>query len=85
MHQIQMLGLLDYDVASSIEVPFLPESTDYSPCSTEDIPISKAEADKFDMVVFAPKPGPQIFNPNRNSVASLSGLTIRSNERRNSH
>lgn len=86
MHQIQMLGLLDFDVASSIEVPFLHESTEYSPaCSTEDIPISKAEAEKFDVDVFAPKAGPQIFNPNRSSVASLGGLTIRSNERRNSH
>ncbi|KAF8225933.1 hypothetical protein L208DRAFT_1380438 [Tricholoma matsutake] len=86
MHQIQMLGLLDFDVASSIEVPSLPKSTDYSPaCSTEDIPISKAEVDKFDMVVFAPKPGPRNFNPNRDSVASLSGLTICSNERQNSH
>ncbi|KAF8230229.1 hypothetical protein L208DRAFT_1378581 [Tricholoma matsutake] len=86
MHQIQMLGLLDFDVASSIEVPSLPKSTNYSPaCSMEDIPISKAEADKFDMVIFAPKPGPQIFNPNCDSVASLSGLTICSNKRWNSH
>ncbi|KAF8230989.1 hypothetical protein L208DRAFT_1378316 [Tricholoma matsutake] len=70
----------------SIEVPSLPKSTDYSPaCSTEDIPISKAEADKFDMVIFAPKPGPRIFNPNCDSVASLSGLTICSNKRWNSH
>jgi DEP domain-containing protein 5 len=89
MHQIQMLGLLDFDVASSIEIPFLPEPVDgFSMLSADahvDVPISRAEADKFDMDIFAPKGGLQVPNPNRSSIVSLSNMTIRNTERRNSH
>lgn len=81
MHQIQMLGLLDFDVVSSIEIPFLPEPINVSPEVLGDVPISKEEADKFDMDIFAPKGGPQLPNTNRSSVTSLGGITIRNSER----
>jgi DEP domain-containing protein 5 len=89
MHQIQMLGLLDFDVASSIEIPYLPTPADHSLAPLEDArddaPISRAEADTFDMDIFLPKGGSQVPTLNRTSVASLGSVTIRNSERRNSH
>ncbi|TFK36407.1 hypothetical protein BDQ12DRAFT_736999 [Crucibulum laeve] len=61
MHEIQMLGLLEHDVLSSIEVPFLPDrKEDYpSVLPTQDTSnektLFKAAADKFDMDIFALK------------------------------
>ncbi|KAI0034036.1 hypothetical protein K488DRAFT_46416 [Vararia minispora EC-137] len=54
MHEIQMLGLLDHDVLSSIEVPFLPEhyGSLLSPVP-ESRDVAKAEADKFDNEIFS--------------------------------
>lgn len=48
MHEIQMLGLLEQDVLSSIEVPYMEklDGTDDSSFTT------KVEADKFDMDAF---------------------------------
>ncbi|KAF7298947.1 DEP domain-containing protein [Mycena indigotica] len=60
MHEIQMLGLLEHDVVSGIEVPFLPLSntTTGSPLWDGDSPpaITKPEADQFDLNIFALKP-----------------------------
>ncbi|KAJ7481036.1 hypothetical protein B0H11DRAFT_1230530 [Mycena galericulata] len=57
MHEIQMLGLLEHDVVSSIEVPFLAppiESSSSSPLlDGETAPPMKAEADQFDLDIFA--------------------------------
>ncbi|KAI4524487.1 hypothetical protein K525DRAFT_193828 [Schizophyllum commune Loenen D] len=50
MHEIQMLGLLEHDVTSSIEVPFLPENI---MMDGYDKPLSKEAADQFDLDVFA--------------------------------
>jgi DEP domain-containing protein 5 len=52
MHEIQMLGLLEQDVLSGIEIPFLPEweeSLIFSP----DGRMTKEEADKFDNDIFS--------------------------------
>ncbi|KAL1731284.1 hypothetical protein EV714DRAFT_209149 [Schizophyllum commune] len=53
MHEIQMLGLLEHDVTSSIEVPFLPENI---MMDGYDKPLSKEAADQFDLDVFALSP-----------------------------
>ncbi|KAJ7154183.1 hypothetical protein C8R46DRAFT_1297935 [Mycena filopes] len=59
MHEIQMLGLLEHDVVSSIEVPFLtpPSAVSASPVwDNETAAPSKADADQFDLDIFALKP-----------------------------
>ncbi|KAK7038281.1 DEP domain-containing protein [Favolaschia claudopus] len=63
MHEIQMLGLLEHDVISSIEVPFLPPHSQVeggnSPVWDGEAtwrPPTKAEADQFDLDIFALKP-----------------------------
>ncbi|KAF8899598.1 hypothetical protein CPB84DRAFT_1681083 [Gymnopilus junonius] len=57
MHEIQMLGLLEHDVLSSIEVPYMggttPAQSKLSTEPEESTGITKAEADKFDLGVFA--------------------------------
>lgn len=56
MHEIEMLGLLDHDVLPSIEVPYIPERPDanVSPLdSVNGAGITKADADKFDLDIFA--------------------------------
>ncbi|THH30963.1 hypothetical protein EUX98_g3210 [Antrodiella citrinella] len=75
MPEIEMLGLLDHDVLSSIELPFLPDLRDPSatpiPGSDTNIQLWKMEADKFDMDIFAVKPEPsKPAVTARNSVAS---------------
>lgn len=57
MHEIQMLGLLDHDVLSSIEVPLLPEHFDtvLGPTQEDDLDAYSSAADKFDMEIFALK------------------------------
>jgi len=56
MHEIQMLGLLEHDVLSSIEVPYLPDKIEL-PVAPLDIAASnattKAEADNFDLDTFS--------------------------------
>jgi hypothetical protein len=56
MHEIQMLGLLEHDVLSSIEVPYMDSpSTPTTEQTAEDKPnavVTKAEADKFDLDTF---------------------------------
>jgi hypothetical protein len=59
MREIQMLGLLEQDVLSSIEVPFLPEKSDAPVDPTEspvDGTLTKQDADKFDLDTFSPPP-----------------------------
>ncbi|KAI0053949.1 hypothetical protein FA95DRAFT_1600463 [Auriscalpium vulgare] len=57
MHEIQMLGLLDHDVLSSIEVPNLPEHYDSLLCPLQEndyekYVAAKKEADQFDTDIF---------------------------------
>ncbi|PFH48488.1 hypothetical protein AMATHDRAFT_149797 [Amanita thiersii Skay4041] len=78
MHQIQMLGLLEHDVLSSIEVPYLPSPTDSTPgVTTNAITLSQADANRFDLEIFALKRNLTNLNP--------MGLYRGSVERRNSH
>ncbi|KDR67969.1 hypothetical protein GALMADRAFT_79088 [Galerina marginata CBS 339.88] len=53
MHEIQMLGLLEHDVLSSIAVPYIAGNKPDQPESDESLAITKVEADKFDHDIFA--------------------------------
>lgn len=78
MHEIQMLGLLEHDVLSSIEVPFLPDYGD--PCVTpqrdnfnfENGTPSRSEADKADMDTFTFTKPTRPAHLNRHSFTSSS-------------
>ena len=54
MHEIQMMGLLEHDVLSSIEVPFLPDKTE-PPVTPLDanVTTTKSDADIFDLDTFS--------------------------------
>lgn len=71
-----MLGLLDHDVLSNIEIPFLPapEAMTSSFTSAESISraVSQEEADAFDVDVFAPIASDSPAVTSRNSVSSLT-------------
>lgn len=86
MHEIQMLGLLEADVLSSIEVPYLQvkSATDTTIMDGEEkAPLSKAEADKFDMDIFSlrtdyiapPSAKPQHPPPSRLAEKRNRGIT----------
>ncbi|KAJ3568302.1 hypothetical protein NP233_g5802 [Leucocoprinus birnbaumii] len=86
MHEIQMLGLLEADVLSSIEVPYLQvkSATDSTVMGEEDKALlSKAEADKFDMDIFSlrtnyvapPSAKPPSMSPSRLADKRNRGLT----------
>ena len=81
MHEIQMLGLLDHDVLSSIEVPYLPEqyASLLDPAhegNFEAFVAAKREADKFDTDIFEFKdPEVQALSSNRTSGVSITGAT----------
>ena len=56
MHEIQMMGLLEHDVLSSIEVPFLPDKTEPSVTPLDvaaNVATTKSEADFFDLDTFS--------------------------------
>ncbi|KAJ3889305.1 hypothetical protein GG344DRAFT_89506 [Lentinula edodes] len=53
MHEIQMLGLLEHDVLATIDVPFLNDRN--SPAIQPTVLPTKAEADAFDLDIFALK------------------------------
>ncbi|KAH9479659.1 Vacuolar membrane-associated protein IML1 [Psilocybe cubensis] len=85
MHEIQMLGLLEHDVLSSIEVPFMQHKSDPStgPAESEEtLNISKSEADQFDLNIFS-----LTTNYNTSSLlAPAGGVTPRpGNDKRGSH
>ncbi|KAL4252374.1 Vacuolar membrane-associated protein IML1 [Abortiporus biennis] len=88
MHEIEMLGLLDHDVLSSIELPFLPTFNASTGLSSQnastDGGMSKADADQFDMDIFTVKQdvGRPIIS--RNSVGSTgSGSLLSTSYRAN--
>ncbi|KAG6863860.1 hypothetical protein C0991_002582, partial [Blastosporella zonata] len=100
MGQIQMLGLLELDVLSSIEVPFLHEEGDNeassstptgeTPESDKDKAMSQEDADRFDMNIFALRPESKVLHISRDSIASTtsnSSLTMpfRRPEKHNPH
>lgn len=71
MREIQMLGLLEQDVLSSIEVPFLLEKSGVPVDPIESPPdgsLAKYDADKFDLDTFS-------LSPNHNTSALVSGTT----------
>ncbi|KAI9466089.1 hypothetical protein BJY52DRAFT_321839 [Lactarius psammicola] len=81
MHEIQMLGLLDHDVLSSIEVPYLPEQyaslLDHSREGNFEAFVSaKRDADKFDTDIFEFKDHEvKPLSSNRTSGVSIGGAT----------
>jgi hypothetical protein len=76
MHEIQMLGLLEHDVLSTIEVPFLPEFRDLSvtprDAFSEARPPSAAEAEQADLDLFASK---KVIRPAVSTRASFASST----------
>ncbi|TDL24891.1 hypothetical protein BD410DRAFT_801634 [Rickenella mellea] len=92
MHQIQMLGLLAHEVLASIQVPFLPDSSDYLPTPTDGHPLDREElakqnADNFDLERFALRKTPTLTAPpNRNTISpSVSTSLGHSSSLRSSH
>ncbi|KAI9446570.1 hypothetical protein H4582DRAFT_2069885 [Lactarius indigo] len=81
MHEIQMLGLLDHDVLSSIEVPYLPEQyaslLDHNREGNFDAFVSaKRDTDKFDTDIFEFKDHEmRPLSSNRTSGVSIGGAT----------
>jgi hypothetical protein len=92
MHSIQMLGLLEQDVLSSIEIPLLPERKEPSftlsrhGASQSLGPISKQEADEFDHSIFALKLDHKSTITTRSSSSSttIMASSYRSNSDRRS-
>ena len=86
MYEIRTLGLLDHDVLSSIEIPFLPKF--YSETMTTPVrerfgdSISKEDADKFDQDVFTLSRNVRPPVVTRNSYASSGSGTILSSSYR---
>lgn len=79
MHQIEMLGLLEHDVLASINVPFLPESSEAAKDQTgetseDQVRSRKQEAELFDHDRFSLTKSPPI-HLGRDSAPS-SGNTI---------
>lgn len=81
MHEIQMLGLLDHDVLSSIEVPYLPEQyaslLDHSRVGNFEAFVSaKRDAEKFDTDIFEFNDHEvRPLSSNRTSGVSIGGVT----------
>ncbi|KAH9005027.1 hypothetical protein EDB86DRAFT_1705902 [Lactarius hatsudake] len=80
MHEIQMLGLLDHDVLSSIEVPYLPEQyasllDDSRVGNFEAFVSAKRDAEKFDTDIFEFKENEvRPLSSNRTSGVSIGGV-----------
>ena len=74
MHEIQMLGLLEQDVLSSIEVPFLPEKSAI-PIEPTKFPtggsLTKYDADNFDIDTFTLSPNHTTSVPVGGAMSSL--------------
>ena len=86
MYEIRALGLLDHDVLSTIEIPYLPKF--YSQTMTTPVrehfedSISEEDAEKFDQDVFALSRNVRPFAVTRNSYASSGSGTIMSSSYR---
>ena len=86
MYEIRALGLLDHDVLSSIEIPYLPKF--YSKTMTTPVKehfedsISKEDAEKFDQDVFALSRNVRPPAVSRGSYASSGSGTILSSSYR---
>jgi len=79
MYEIRALGLLDHDVLSSIEIPYLPKfySESMTPVKENfEDSISKEDAEKFDQDVFALSRNIRPPAVSRNSYASSGSGTI---------
>ncbi|KAG2037378.1 hypothetical protein BDR03DRAFT_920145 [Suillus americanus] len=90
MHEIQMLGLLEHDVLSGIEVPYLPELRDpyatppRDSFSEDGRTPTQADADQADMDVFILKKESRPVTSTRNSYSSSAGGTIMASSYRSS-
>ncbi|KAJ7706855.1 hypothetical protein B0H17DRAFT_1001281 [Mycena rosella] len=85
MHEIQMLGLLEHDVVSSIEVPFLAPTFDSSNSPLwdgETAPPTKAEADQFDLDIFALRPESKLSTSRDSWFSPASASAQRTVEKR---
>ena len=86
MYEIRTLGLLDHDVLSSIEIPYLPKF--YSETMTTPVreyfedSISKEDAERFDQEVFTLSRNVRPPAVSRNSYASSGSGTIMSSSYR---
>ena len=86
MYEIRSLGLLDHDVLSSIEVPFLPKF--YSETMTTPVKehfensISKEDAEKFDQDMFSLSRNVRPSAISRNSYTSSGSGTVMSSSYR---
>ncbi|KAH9950328.1 hypothetical protein B0H21DRAFT_567129 [Amylocystis lapponica] len=92
MHEVEMLGLLDHDVLSSIEIPFLPDAASAADLSanpaesnvTKSRVLSQAEADQFDEDIFVAKQDSRGLPTGRSSlISSGSGPAFSTNLRLN--
>ena len=72
MHQIEMLGLLEVDVLSGIEVPFLPETDS----AIDGVAPSQEEANEFDMDIFSLNQESKSLYSNRDSFLSTGSITL---------
>ncbi|KAF8646946.1 hypothetical protein AX16_007038 [Volvariella volvacea WC 439] len=75
VHQIQMLGLLEHDVLSSIEVPFLKTRNNGKP-DAEEAKVTKEEAEKFDNDIFTTKPDSKRPVPSHRTSTGSSTSTL---------
>ncbi|KAJ7772896.1 hypothetical protein DFH07DRAFT_146815 [Mycena maculata] len=85
MHEIQMLGLLEHDVVSSIEVPFLapPSESSSSPLWDDETPLpTKADANQFDLDIFALRPESKSNTPRDSWISPASMSAQRTAEKR---
>ncbi|KAF8582674.1 hypothetical protein K439DRAFT_1413077 [Ramaria rubella] len=78
MHEIQMLGLLEHDLLSSIEIPYLDAGPPILPTSSESAldprNARRMDADNFDLDTFAlRKNDPLNATDTRNSIGASSG------------
>ncbi|PBK93214.1 hypothetical protein ARMGADRAFT_1165448 [Armillaria gallica] len=91
MHEIQMLGLLEHDVLSSIEVPYLNDEAEPTPredTASSGPLLTLQAAHKFDHDIFTVHGEPQQRPPVTNPVASsgsVSSTYRMSAEKRPSH
>ena len=78
MHKIQMLGLLEHDLLSTIEIPYLDveraDPATLSEDASDPRKASKAEADNFDLEIFALRKNDDALTvATRNSAGASSG------------
>jgi SEA/GATOR complex protein SEA1/DEPDC5 len=74
MHEIQMLGLLEHDLLSTIEVPYLDVSQMH-PAASSEVTDPRTQADNFDIDTFALNKNYASTTVARNSLGASSSST----------